>query len=222
MNFKKIAAILSLLCLSVSTLNAQQTLPYWDEVQAFKKQDSIKFPSPGQILFIGSSTFTKWKDVQEYFPAYPIINRGFGGSVLTDLIRCRYDILYAYQPKQILIYCGENDMANNDTVSAKTVLSRFDELFQLIRSKYPNTPVAFISIKPSPSRAKLWPKFVEANRLIRYYLAAKKNTSFIDVYQQMLNADGTARLDLYIEDCLHMNAKGYAIWKKIIQPYLLK
>ena len=160
--------------------------------------------------------------MQQDFPTYPILNRGFGGSVLSNLVQYRYDIIYAYQPKQIVIYCGENDLSNNDSVSAKTVLSRFDILFRFIRSKYPEIPIAFISIKPSPSREKFWPKFFEANSLISKYLTTQKNTAFIDIYAQMLNADGTARMDLYLEDHLHMNAKGYAIWKKIIQPYLLK
>ena len=105
--------------------SAQQSLPFWNEVQDFKKQDSLRFPASNQILLIGSSSFTYWKDVQEYFPRHTILNRAFGGSSLPDLIRYRYDILYPYQPKQILIYCGENDFAASDTVTVETVVNRF-------------------------------------------------------------------------------------------------
>lgn len=213
-----------LLCISLATFNshAQQNLPYWREVQAFKKQDSSNFPAANQILFIGSSSFTMWKDVQQYFPSHPILNRAFGGSSLPDLIRYRYDILYPYQPKQIIIYCGENDFAASDTVSVQTVATRFRVLFELLRAKYKNTPVAYVSMKPSPSRLHLSPKFKEANMLIRNYLASQNKTRFIDVYSKMLNADGSIMEDIFLQDKLHMNAKGYAIWKKAILPYLRK
>ncbi|MDB5221593.1 MAG: hypothetical protein JWN83_260 [Chitinophagaceae bacterium] len=216
---KIIIAFLSLL--SVKNVTAQQP-PFWDEIQNFKKQDSIHFPAKNQILFVGSSSFTKWTDVQNYFPSYKIINRGFGGSSLPDVIRYAGDIIFPYHPKEIVIYCGENDLAASDTVTSKMVFDRFKKLFVLIRKKMPKVPVVFISIKPSPSRQHLMPKMVDANRMIKNYLSKNTNTTFVDVYHKMLNAYGNPIDDIFIEDRLHMNAKGYAIWRKAIQPYLIK
>jgi lysophospholipase L1-like esterase len=207
----------------VNLIAAQETKPpFWNDIQAFKKEDSLHFPGTKKILFIGSSSFTKWKDVQDYFPAYPIINRGFGASSLPDLIRYKEEVIFTYQPKQIVIYCGENDLAASDTVSAATVFKRFKELFSLIRGRLKNVPVAFISLKPSPSRQHLMPKMLEANLAIKNYLKKQKKAVFIDVYYKMLKPDGTPIDDIFLEDRLHMNAKGYAIWQKIIEPYLLK
>ncbi len=203
-------------------LHAQETAPFYSDIQSFKKQDSLHFPSSHAILFIGSSSFTKWKDVQDYFPGYTIINRGFGGSSLPDVIRYADAIIFPYNPKQIVIYCGENDLAASDTVTANMVFSRFTHLFDLIRNRMPGVPVAFVSLKPSPSRAHLMGKMTSANTMIKDFLANKKNATFIDVYSKMLNPDGTPMKDIFIEDNLHMNAKGYAIWKKIIGPYLIK
>src|ERR1044071_633737 len=93
-----------------SQLNAQKP-PFYDEIQGFKKEDSIKPPPKHAILFVGSSSFHFWTDVQDYFPGYAIINRGFGGSSLPDVIHYANDIIFPYQPKQIVIYCGENDLA---------------------------------------------------------------------------------------------------------------
>lgn len=219
---KKISkAIFLFLLLSVS-VQAQENLPFWKEVQSLKKIDSAKFPAANQILLIGSSSFTMWKDVQEYFPSKPILNRAFGGSTLVDLIRYRYDVIYPYQPKQIVMYCGENDFASSDTVTVDLVIERFKTLFMLIRSKYKTVPFAYVSMKPSPSRAHLLTKYVEANQQIKQYLSKQAKTSFIDVYHSMLQPDGQVITDIFKEDNLHMNAKGYAIWKKIIAPYLMK
>jgi lysophospholipase L1-like esterase len=208
--------IVSLLVYSVNII-AQ---PFAEDIAAFKKQDSISFPPKQAILFVGSSSFTNWKDVQNYFPQFTILNRGFGGSSVSDVIRYADDIIFPYMPKQIVIYCGENDLAAADSVTGEMVYQRFVQLFIMIRDKMPKVPVAFISLKPSPSRWHLKEKMIVANKGIKKYLRKKKNAVFIDVYHKMLGADGTPIKEIFIEDNLHMNAKGYAIWQKIIEPYL--
>lgn len=200
---------------------AQQP-PFYSDIKSFEKQDSVHFPPKHEILFVGSSSFTKWTDVQDYFPGYPIINRGFGGSSLTDVIRYADEIIFPYHPKQIVIYCGENDLAASDTVTAQIVFARFKELFEIIRKKLPNVPIDFVSMKPSPSREHLMPKYAEGNLLIRKFLQRKKNASFINIYDAMLDVNGKPLKDIFIGDNLHMNAKGYKIWQKIIAPYLIK
>jgi lysophospholipase L1-like esterase len=208
--------LFSLLVYSVNII-AQ---PFAEDISAFKKQDSISFPPKQAILFVGSSSFTNWKDVQNYFPQFTILNRGFGGSSVSDVIRYADDIIFPYMPKQIVIYCGENDLAASDSVTGEMVYRRFVQLFKMIREKMPKVPVAFISLKPSPSRWHLKEKMIVANKGIKKYLRKKKNAVFIDVYHKMLGADGTPIKEIFIEDNLHMNAKGYAIWQKIIEPYL--
>ena len=207
----------------INVTDAQQNKPaFWDEIQQFKKEDSLHSPGTGKILFVGSSSFRMWKDVQNYFPDYQIINRGFGGSSLPDVIRYRDDIIFKYKPKQIVIYCGENDFAASDTVTVNTVVNRFKHLYTLIREKYKKVPIVFVSIKPSPSRAQLMYKFDTANKLIQLFLKPQKNTGFVDVYHSMLDNEGAPIKDIFIKDNLHMNAKGYAIWRKLIEPHLLR
>lgn len=209
--------------IGVDKIVAQDTtLPYYKEIQAIKKLDSISFPPKHSILFTGSSSFTNWKDVQDYFPRQTIINRAFGGSSFPDLIRYYGDVILPYKAKQLVIYCGENDLAASDTVTAQLVFERFKKLFNIIRKNDPAVSLAFVSIKPSPSRRHLWPKVEEANKFIKNYLSTKRKTAFIDVYHPMLNKDGTVMSEIFLEDSLHMNAKGYKIWQKIIKPYLIK
>lgn len=210
-----------LLLVVMQQAKAQQP-PFWNEIQAFKKQDKVKPPPANAILFVGSSSFRMWQDVQDYFPGYAIINRGFGGSVLPDVIRYVDDIIVPYKPKQVVIYCGDNDLAASDTVTAETVAARFRQLFTMIRAKLPNANITYVAIKPSPSRLKLMPKAVTANTLIKQFLGSKPKTGFADVYYPMLGKDNLPMPDLFKSDDLHMTAKGYVIWQKVIQPYLLK
>jgi len=220
MKLKKIILLLLLPAFSLLACAQEAKPPFWNDIRQFRQQDSIAFPAPKQILFVGSSSFTMWKDVQDYFPGHPIINRGFGGSSITDLIRYAGDIILPYQPKQIVIYCGENDFAGDENLMPAKVAERFYELFGIIRKKYPKVPLAYISMKPSPSRTHLMAKFNVANMMIKSFLDTKKRTAYIDVYHAMLKEDGTPMTDIFLKDNLHMNKKGYAIWQKIIAPYL--
>lgn len=220
MQLKKLLALFVILIGGLLT-NAQQPAFYRD-IQAFKKQDSVQAPPKNAILLIGSSSFTRWNDVQAYFPGYVLVNRGFGGSSLPHLIHYANDIIFQYQPKQIIIYCGENDLSASDSITSKVVVDRFKTLFELIRKQLPTTSIAFVSMKPSPSRQHLMPRMEVANAAIKKYLKRKKNTAFIDVYHAMLTADGAPMPHIFVADNLHMNAQGYAIWQKIIEPYLLK
>jgi lysophospholipase L1-like esterase len=205
-----------------SSVIAQTNHPFFNEIEAFKKIDQSHPPVKGSILFVGSSSFTMWKDIQNYFPEYAIINRGFGGSSLPDVIHYASDIIYPYQPSQVVIYCGENDLATSANVNADTVLNRFSKLFSMIRKEVPRAHILFISIKPSPSRAKYMPEMVRANELIRKYLRRWSGTGFVDVYNKMLLDDGSPMQDIFLSDKLHMNKNGYLIWQKAIYPYLRK
>lgn len=217
---KKLFLYAAYFFLAVFTVKAQA--PFVSEIQQFKKTDSVNFPQKAAILFVGSSSFTKWTDIADYFPGYPLINRGFGGSALPEVIRYANDIIFPYQPKQIIIYCGENDLAEDSTVTGEIVFSRFTQLFNLIRKQLPIVPIVYISMKPSPSREPLWPKMTKGNLAIKNFISKQTHANFIDVWPFMFRADGTINKDIFLSDQLHMNAKGYAIWQKIITPFLLK
>ena len=218
---KVLLASLAIIILFLSSCASAQ--PFADEIAAFKKEDSThKLPAVQPILFVGSSSIRKWENLRESFPGFPVLNRGFGGSTLTDVIRYANEVIFPYNPKQVVIYCGENDLASSETVTSQMVFKRFITLFGLIRKRLPNTSIEFISIKPSPSRVNIQAKVVEANRLIKGFIKKQLKCDFIDIYYPMLNADGSMQKELYLADDLHMTAEGYSIWQKIIAPYLLK
>ncbi len=222
MKIYKSVTVFLILLIAFQEVRAQEPAPFYNEILEFKKQDSIHFPPANAVLFVGSSSIRKWEDVQSYFPAETIINRGFGGSELTDAIRYANDIIMPYHPREIVIYSGENDLAYSDTVTAEIVLMRFEKLFDIIRTAMPDVPVVYISIKPSPSRENLMPKMEQANKLIKGFLETKKKAIFVDVYHKMLDKNHKPLPGIFLVDNLHMNATGYHIWQKAIEPYLQK
>ncbi|HXB94400.1 MAG TPA: GDSL-type esterase/lipase family protein [Puia sp.] len=196
--------------------------PFWNEISEFKRRDSFQHPPANAILFVGSSSFRKWTNVQTDFPGYTIINRGFGGSTFDDLIRYARDIIYPYHPRQVVIYCGDNDLAGDERMTGRKVYKRFLKLYDMIRKHLGNIDIVYVSIKPSPSREKLMPEMEEANDMIRNFMAERSHAAFVDVYHLMLNAHGHPMDELFVSDKLHMNEKGYKIWQQAIMPYLDK
>jgi lysophospholipase L1-like esterase len=173
------------------------------------------------VLFVGSSSIRKWDDCTQIFAKYNALNRGIGGAVINDITYYLNDIVFPYQPKQIVLYVGENDLPN-ETVTPDTVLNRTIHLVKAIRAKLPAVPIVYISIKPSPSRDKFKAKAIASNALIEKFLAGEANTKFVNVYRLMLTKEGQLRPELFVDDMLHMNAAGYAIWRKAVERHLLK
>lgn len=200
---------------------AQSPQEYENDIRTIKQFDKMYAPPPHPILFIGSSSIRKWDDLERNFSKYVVLNRGFGGAETNDVTYYSNDIIFPYAPRQIVIYVGENDLPSAN-VNADTLLQRFRVLYAKIRSELPTIPLIYISIKPSPSRAAFFEKAKQSNALIKSFLAKEKNTTFIDIYSKMLDKNGLPRKELFLEDMLHMNKQGYAIWEKVVQPYLLR
>lgn len=208
----KITCFFFLVCF---TLAAQ---PFVEEIRNFQKQDSVSFPKKNETLFVGSSSFRLWQDIHRSFPKHTIINRGFGGSTLADVIHYADQIIIPYEPKQIVIYAGENDVAAGTT--PERVSERFTNLVTIIRNKLPDAKIIYVAAKPSPSRAKFQAAMISANNRIRDQISRMNRASFVDVYTLMLTADGKMRPELFGPDMLHMNEKGYSIWSKAIAAEL--
>ena len=216
---KKIFSVVLLMLFALAFSQEKKPM-FWQDIQEFKKKDQQTPPQKDAILLIGSSSFTKWQDVSDYFPGKTIINRGFGGSRLIDLNYFSEDLLSPYQPKQIIVYCGENDFADDKNLKADVVAERFKTFYQKIRSKFPNIEVDYISIKYSPSREHLWPQMKEANKKIKKFMKKEKKAEFIDITKVMNDSKGNIRKDIFVEDMLHMTPEGYRLWTSIMNPYM--
>lgn len=199
---------------------SQAQVPYADEIAVFARKDSASFPSAGVNLFIGSSSFRMWPDLEKVFPNALVLNRAFGGATLLDLAYHLPAVALRYKPSKIFIYCGENDLAASDTVSTAELLGRFMRVFVLLREAFPRIPIVFCSMKPSPSRWGLYPRYLEGNAAIRKYLRGRFATQYVDLSAVLLDRDGKPDGRYFLPDSLHLNAAGYAQWQRILHPFI--
>ncbi len=209
MIFKKIIFAVTLF---LSIHSFAQKVPFYNDIQAFKKEDSLKAPIKNPVLFIGSSSFTKWTRLGQDFPSIPVLNRAFGGSTLLDVIRFQNEVIFKYHAKKIVIYCGENDLASSENITPAEVFNRFKILYEAIRKQQPKVPVVYVSIKPSISRWKMKERQIETNKLIKAFINKNRNIVFVDIWDKMIDENGNPKKDIFSSDNLHMNEKGYEIW----------
>lgn len=191
----------------------------WEkDIAAFEAADRLQAPPHQAILFLGSSSIRLWKTLTEDFADWQVINRGFGGSHVADSVAFVDRIVLPYQPRQIVFYAGDNDVAAGK--SPKQVAKDFRAFAKKVRKDLPQCRISFIAIKPSPSRWNLHEKASEANQRIARWMKHRKRMDYIDVWTPMLGGDGQPQAALFVQDRLHLNAEGYRLWAGLVRPYL--
>lgn len=168
------------------------------------------------ILFVGSSSVRLWSTAMA-FPGKPIINRGFGGSEISDVIHYYEQVIRPYSPSKIFLYAGDNDIGNGK--SAEQVFEDYKKLVALLRTDLPDSELIFISIKPSKLRWEKWPIMVVANRMVRDYAVKHPNLDYADLAAPLLDSDGMLK-DVFADDGLHLNEDGYLLWQEALAPFL--
>ncbi len=190
------------------------------EIGAFDAMDATNPPPSKPIVFTGSSSFRLWKDLPQDYPGLRVINRGFGGSQLSDVAEHFERLILRYEPRQVVIYCGGNDIAGKKPV--EKVVSDLKSVVGRIHRELPKTKVLFVSIALNPSRWDQRDKVLAANAAIAEYMGQDPRRKYIDVTAAMLGPDGLPKPEIFLKDRLHMNRKGYELWKPIIGAELVR
>ena len=188
------------------------------DIATFEAADQKNPPPKDAILFVGDSTFTRWKSIQEDLPDYTVINRGFGGSQMADLLHFTDRVVIPYKPRLIIVQEGGNDLHSGR--SPEQVVGDVKAFVEKVQSALPGVPIAIGSLAPSPGR---WSEIETRKRLdalIKAFVATQKNVSFIYYFDAFIGPDGKPREDLFIEDRTHPSPLGYQLRAKMIRPFL--
>jgi lysophospholipase L1-like esterase len=192
-------------------------LAQWEaDIRAFEEADRETPPPRDGVLLVGSSSMRLWKSAAEDFPGVPVLNRGFGGSQVHEVTAFADRIVIPYRPRVILFYCGSNDVFSGRTVSE--AVADMEAFISRVHAALPATRVIYISTAPNPARWQLKDAWIELNRRMQAYAATDPQVTFVDVWSAMLDGSGEPRPELFVEDRLHMNERGYAIWARLLRP----
>ncbi len=187
------------------------------EIKTFVEWDSKNAVPAEPVLFVGSSSIRMWR-THESFPELPVVNRGFGGSHVSDILHYLDRVVLPYNPKVLVFYAGDNDVAGGK--SPQRVVEDYRRFVRLVHAKLPAVRIVYVAIKPCHNRWSLWPEMDKANGLVRDFCDQDERLFFADLATPLLGDDGTPRRDLFLSDQLHLNPQGYAVWTQTLAPIL--
>lgn len=203
-------------CQTVGLDRTETITGKWEgELARFAAEDASAKPKQGGILLVGSSSFRLWTNASAALPEHRVINRGFGGSQMHDLLALTDRLVWPYAPHEILVYEGDNDLVQG--VPPSEIAKEFRKFAHRVHRRLPEARIRFVSIKPSPSRAHLMAKAAAANEEIKHYCTSRPWLRYCDVFTPMLNAEGNPRKELFAADNLHLNREGYTLWTAVIR-----
>lgn len=190
---------------------------YEDEIENFRRFDNRNTLAKNSILFIGSSSIRYW-ETSKAFPDLPIINRGFGGASIPEIIYYYDDIIKKHSPSILIVYC---DIDVEQGKSPSSTVDAFKELVNKVKTDFPQTQILILSMK-STFIDEILGKDVRKNKIItndklNEYCNDEKNLHFVDITNTMLNSDGGLRSDIFLSDGMHMNPLGYTLWNPVIR-----
>lgn len=206
------------MCFIYSPLWAQQT--FEKEIRNYEKQDSISMPAKGQILFIGSSSFRIWKTFATDLAGIAAINRGFGGSTMTDALYYFDRMVVKYEPSTVVVYEGDNDL--NKGKSLEDLAKEYEDFSNRLKKALPKTKLVYLAVRPSLSRIAIVDKQKQFNSWLADYCKSQKGRFFLDMHSPFYLPDGTVMPDIFVADRLHLNEKGYLIFSSKIREFILE
>jgi lysophospholipase L1-like esterase len=220
MNTQLSTALLVVTWFLSQSVNAQAPDPnpgrYAASIETFTTWDNKNSFPANANLFVGSSSVRTWPTAMA-FPGKPIINRGFGGAELSDVVHYYDQVIGKYSPGKIFLYAGDNDIGNGKT--AEQVFEDYKALVGQLMTDLPDTRLIFISIKPSKQRWSQWPMMEQANNMVREYAANHANLGYADLASPLLDDEGALK-DVFLDDGLHLNEEGYRLWQEALAPFV--
>ena len=210
--------LISLLLLLAWNLSFCQKDRFEPEIRAFEKQDSVNGYKNDFVLLTGSSSIRLWHSMEADLKGLDVLNRGFGGSTLKALNKDWNRIAGEHQPDVVVLYCGENDIAEGATV--EETVAEFNRFLDQYFKTYPDIPLIYVAMKPSLSRWHLWEAYQRADQEIKKVISEQENITFVDLSPSMFDDQGELKKDIFIEDGLHMNALGYDGWAGRLLPLI--
>lgn len=217
--------IILILAAGLSQLSLAQQLPdperYEETIQGFEEEDRSSPPPEGAILLTGSSSIARWNNqAPAALAPLTVISRGFGGSVMNDVLHYLDRVALTYKPRAILIYEGDND-TGRDFLPIPMVIEQLEQIISKVHQELPTTRIYVMGVKPSIARWNYWSSAQQLSAAYQQIADNNPLVFYVDAAKPFLDVDGQVMTDIFIEDDLHLNDLGNAIWGSTIKAALM-
>lgn len=193
----------------------------WEsEIAIYERRDKRRPPVLGATVFVGSSTIRMWKTLSRDMAPLAVLNRGFGGAQMDAVLHYAPRIVLPYEPRAVVLYAGENDLESIRGKTPERVMEDVQDFSGLLTDTFPTIRLYVLSQKPSPARVDVWKNVRRYNELLEDLCGQESSREFVDVTTVMWDLQGRTRMDLFLEDGIHLSDRGYEVWTEIVAPIL--
>ena len=210
------------LYVEIEKSRSEDPLVWAQDIEALEEKSTGRYAPDEAVVFVGSSSIRLWRTLEQDMAPLPVLQHGFGGAKLNDVVHYAARLVSAYRPRAVVVFAGTNDISPEAAKPPDTLLASYQSFIDIVRRAQPGLPVFFIGITPSPLRWEVWGVAHATNELIREWSTTQRSLYFIDTGPGLLGADGAPDPSNYVFDGLHLSERGYAKWTSIIRPRLLE
>lgn len=210
----------------IQTNHEENELPYWYfKNSTYWQERSLLFKSlpneDNEILFVGDSQINGCEWI-ELLGSSKIKNRGIDGDNTEGVLE-RLSEITSSKPAKIFLEVGTNDLALKRSISV--IGSDYSAILFQIKRDSPKTKIFVQSILPrhdNPYRkgGVENDSILKLNKALKV-LALREGVTYVDLHRFFVDGRGYLQ-KRYSMDGVHLNAKGYAVWKEQVKSFVQK
>ncbi len=207
--------------LSIAQSHPPEEILKWEkDIAVFDSLNLVEQSDAGTLVLTGSSSIRMWDSIHVDLAPYQVMQRGYGGSKLTDFNYYAHRIIKPEQFKAIVVFIANDIAGGEGDRSPREMFQLFKALVKQIRTRNSGTPICWIETTPTPSRWHVNDQARKANELIKAYCERNDDLYFIATFDHYITPENLPDSTYFREDMLHMNREGYKQWAEIIKASL--
>lgn len=175
------------------------------------------------ILLVGDSITMQWGEAwQKHFGQYKTVNIGIGGDKAQNVLwRLDHGGVDGIEPKLIVLLIGNNNMFFASETGIEPVALGIKMCADNLREKFPDAPLVVVKIFPAHAPGNRFYEDIKKTNaaLDLLKLDSDPKIHVLDLWDDMVNADGTIRAELFMPDNIHLSQElGYGLYATGLKP----
>ncbi|EAW34646.1 SGNH/GDSL hydrolase family protein [Lyngbya sp. PCC 8106] len=204
----------------------QWTYQEW-VAQLEREAQAVATKPPKHLTVLAGDSLSLWFPPDLLPTGRTWLNQGISGETSTGLLK-RLKALDMTQPETVFIMIGINDLIRG--IDDQTLLNNYREIVRDLRWVHPNTQIVVQSILPHSAEKATWEsrdrllaipnsRIRQLNRELEA-IAIAEGAVYLNLHPLFTDEQGKLRPELST-DGLHLNDRGYLVWKSGIQLFSL-
>lgn len=178
---------------------------------------------PIDVLLVGDSITMQWGAAwTKHFPGLKTVNLGIGGDKTQNILwRLDHGGVAGLEPRLVIVLIGNNNMFFTPETGIEAAAKGIQMVVANVREKFPAAPVIAVKVFPAHAPGNRFYEDIKKTNaaLDGLKLDSDPKVTVLDLWNDMVNADGTLKKELFTPDNIHLTQNGgYALYASKLKP----